>query len=337
MDSTLPAMARRLPGYLFRSISAAILLLFAAWSELAIWFHSPLPAGLRLGVALAVAGVLLAGSFAMLARMGRRLILPVVLVVTIAMVAWWSSIAASDRRDWAPEVAKTALVVIKGDDVEIRNVRNFNWTGPDTANELWQDRIYSLSDVQGLDLYLSTWGDPRIAHAILSFSFNAGPPVAFSLEIRKRKNQQFSSFGGLFKQYELALIAADEADIIKVRTNRRKETVSRYKIDVKPENAVKLLKEYAKLSQELTTTPQWYHTIWTNCTTTVFWMLRRISPDDFPFDRRVLVSGNLPDYLYDIGFLDRKQPLDELRRRADITAAAKLAETEADFSAAIRR
>ena len=333
-----PGIARKLGGMLSRVLGAALLVGFAAWSELAILFQSPLPRWQRLGVAALIALILLAGALSVLAQAWRRLVLPVVLVVLIGMVSWWSSIRPSDTRDWTPDVSRKPLVTIKGDDVEIRNVRNFAWkTGEVAETEQWQDRIYSLSDLKGLDVFVSTWGDPRIAHIITSFSFAAGPPVAFSIEIRKEKGEAYSSIAGFFKQYELVLVAADEADIIKVRTNRRDETVSRYRIDVKAENAAKLLASYAALSQDLNATPRWYHTIFTNCTTTVFSMLRSISPADFPFDRRVLVSGYLPDYLYDIGFLDRSQPLDEIKRRADITQAAKLAETESNFSTAIRR
>lgn len=333
-----PGLAGRLISALLRGGCAVALVMFAAWTELAILFHSPLPAPQKLAVAGAVALVLLAGAMSILMRVWRRLILPVVIVALIAIVSWWSSIRPSDNRNWMPDVARKSLVTIKGDDVEIRNVRNFVWKTEDTAEqEVWQDRIYSLSDLKGLDLFVSTWGDPRIAHIITSFSFNAGPPVAFSIEIRKEKGEEYSSISGFFKQYELALVAADESDIIKVRTNRRRETVQRYRIDVKPENAAKLLRKYAELSQELQAAPRWYHTIFTNCTTTVFSLLRTISPADFPFDRRVLISGYLPDYLYDIGFLDRTQPLAEIRRRADITQAARLSEGDPNFSGAIRR
>lgn len=333
-----PGLFARLLSGAGRSLAAVALVLFAGWSELAILFHSPLPQMQKLGVAVAVAVVLLAGAMTILMRKVRRLVLPVVLVVLIGMVSWWSSIKPSDSRNWAPDVARKALVTIRGDDVEIRNVRNFVWNSEDSAEpEIWQDRLYSLSDLRSLDVFISTWGDPRIAHIITSFSFAAGPPVAFSIEIRKEKGEAYSSIHGFFKQYELALIAADEADIIKVRTNRRRETVQRYRIDVKPENAAKLLAKYAELSQELNAAPRWYHTIWTNCTTTVFQLLRSISPADFPFDRRVLISGYLPDYLYDIGFLDRTQPLGEIKRRADITQAARLAEGDPNFSQAIRR
>ena len=262
-----------LSGKAVRGLSAVGLVVFAAWAELAILFHAALPQMQRLGVATMVAIILLAGAMSMLARVWRRLILPVVVVVLIGIVSWWSSIRPSDTRNWMPEVARKPLVTIKGDDVEIRNVRNFNWKTDEAAeSETWQDRIYSLSDLKSLDLFVSTWGDPRIAHIITSFSFAAGPPVAFSIEIRKEKGEAYSSISGFFKQYELALVAADEADIIKVRTNRRDERVSRYKIDVKAENAAKLLAAYAALSQELNVAPRWYHTIWTNCTTTVFSM-----------------------------------------------------------------
>jgi len=325
------------PGRIARGLVALALVLVAGWAELAIVFHGPADPTRRLIVAAVVAAVLVAGALSVLARAWRRLVLPLVLVALIGLTAWWSSIRPSDTRDWTPDVARNVVITIRGDDVEFRNVRAFRWNGPESAEPLWQERLYSLSDLTGIDLFLSTWGDPRVAHMITSFSFTNGPPVALAYEIRKEKGEAYSTLAGLFKRYELALIGADEADMIKVRTNRRGETVSRYRIDVKPENAAKLLREFARDSQELNAAPRWYHTIATNCATSVFWMLRRISPQDFPLDRRVLISGLLPDYLYAIGFLDRTQPLEELKRRADITEAAKIADTVPDFSAAIRR
>lgn len=336
-DSRPGSLLLRLPGYLLRGLGAVVLLVFAGWSELAILLNSPLESGARVGVATLVAAVFLAGSMSVLAKVLRRLVLPLVVVTAVGVIAWWSSIQPSDTRNWRPDVARKPLVTIKGDDLELRNVRVFNWTGPESAQVAWQDRIYNLSDLSGVDLFLSDWGNPKAVHMITSFTFSAGPPVAFSVEVRRKLGQEYSPIAGLFKQNELVLVVADESDVIKVRTNRRDERVFRYPIDVKPENAAKLLREYARLSQDLNTTPQWYHTIWTNCATTVYWMLRRIAPDDFPLDWRVLVAPYLPDYLYDRGFLNTKVPLQELKRRAEITAAARAADGEQDFSAAIRK
>ena len=329
--------ARSLGGTALRFAAAAALVLFAAWSELAVWFQAPLSSGLRLAVASLFAFVFLATAFSILARRALQWTWPAAFLFAAVLILWWSGIQPRQDRDWRPDVSRRSVITIRGNDVEVRNVRTFDWITAETAQESWEDRLYSLSDLRSLDLFTSTWGNEDIAHMMLSFGFASGPPLAVSLEIRRERDEDYSPIAGFFKKYELALIAADERDIIKVRTNRRNETVRRYRIDAKPENIAKLLAQYAELSADLDRAPRFYHTVWTNCTTTVYTMLRKIGAAEFPLDYRVLVSGRIPEYLYRIGFLDVTQPFAEIRRRSDITLAAKLAETATDFSGAIRR
>jgi len=37
--------------------------------------------------------------------------------------------------------------------------------------ERWETREYDLSKLRGVDLFLSTWGSPLIAHTIASWAF----------------------------------------------------------------------------------------------------------------------------------------------------------------------
>jgi hypothetical protein len=64
-----------------------------------------------------------------------------------------------------------------------------------------------------------------IAHTIISFGFADGQRLAFSIETRKERHEGFSSVAGFFKQFELAIVAADERDVIRVRSNVRGEDV----------------------------------------------------------------------------------------------------------------
>jgi hypothetical protein len=43
------------------------------------------------------------------------------------------------------------------------------------------------------------------------------------LEARKEKGEGYSSAKGFFRQYELYYVVADERDVIRVRTNYRKD------------------------------------------------------------------------------------------------------------------
>jgi hypothetical protein len=82
--------------------------------------------------------------------------------------------------------------------------------------------------------------------------------------------------------------------------------------------------------------PRFYNTVTANCTTLVYHMLKRIV-GHLPVDYRVLFSGYLPEYVYSIGGLDSRYPLDELRSLGYLSERAKRANGSADFSAAIRQ
>src|SRR5215472_9618548 len=56
---------------------------------------------------------------------------------------------------------------------------------------------------------MSYWMGEAIAHTIISFGFDNGERLASSIETRKESDESYSSIAGFFKQYELAIVAAD--------------------------------------------------------------------------------------------------------------------------------
>ena len=64
-----------------------------------------------------------------------------------------------------------------------------------------------------------------------------------------------------------------------------------------------LLREYVAEANDVARAPRWYNTLTGNCTTLVFGMIRAIRPG-LHLDYRILLSGYLPDYAYDMGATD---------------------------------
>ena len=83
-------------------------------------------------------------------------------------------------------------------------------------------------------------------------------------------------------------------------------------------------------------TPRWYNTLTGNCTTLVFGMIRLIRPG-LHLDYRILLSGYLPDYAYDVGATDTSIPFERLRDLARIHDKAAQADADPDFSTKIRK
>jgi hypothetical protein len=178
---------------------------------------------------------------------------------------------------------------IDGDTVTLQNVRNFDWTTPTEFTPQWETRSYKLSQLQSVDLISSVWASPSIAHTLVSFGFSDGRHVVFSAEIRREKGEAFSSFGGLFKRYELVLIAADERDIVRLRTDVRREWVSLHPIDLTPQTRRELFLSLLELGNELAQEPRFYNTLTTNCTTMVWRLKLRLAPSLIPLGQREVI------------------------------------------------
>jgi hypothetical protein len=313
---------------------AIAMLAIGIWCSTAIWYRcgaGDTVRGLLAGAALVF--VLLAVAFVATRR--RWLAFTVYTVAIALFLVWWATITPTNDRDWAPEIARTVIGAIDGDHLVVTDLRNFAWRSDTDFDQRWEERTYSLSHLANVDLIMSYWMGEAIAHTIISFGFDDGARLAFSIETRKERSESYSSIAGFFKQYELAMVAADERDVVRVRSNVRGEDVRIYRLRITPENGRLLLREYIATANELARTPRFYNTLTANCTSLVFDMVKIIHPQ-LTLDPRVILAGYLPNYAYSVGAIDTSISFVKLRELSHIREKALMADTDPDFSAKIR-
>ena len=182
----------------------------------------------------------------------------------------------------------------------------------------------------------SYWDLPAIAHVLVSFGFDDGEFVVFSVEIRKERHEAFSEIGGFFKKFELSIVATDERDAIAVRTNVRGEDAYLYRTRLDDTAARQLFLAFVDEANQLAAKPRFYHTVTANCTTLVFSMMRRII-GELPLDYRLLLSGHLPAYVQTQRGLQLGYSLEQLKTQGRITDRAIAADQATDFSSQIRQ
>jgi hypothetical protein len=187
-----------------------------------------------------------------------------------------------------------------------------------------------------VNIFLCFWGPTLIAHTIMSWEFADGPPLAVSIETRKEVGETYSALAGFFRRYELVYVAADERDLVALRTNHRHEDVYLYPLHPRrADGARALLLSYLAAMNELASHPAWYNALLTNCTTTIRLNVLHAG-GQLPIDWRLLANGHLPELLYERGVLDASIPFEELRERGHVNARALAAGDAPDFSARIR-
>ena len=307
----------------------------AAWGAFALWYQAP---G---GTTGKILGVFVWSAFSITmvvmiwqARLAVGLL--VFLLIFAGLLIWWVRLAPSNDGEWADDVARMTSGTVDGSRVTLYNVRNFDWRSKTDYTQRWETRSYDLDRLRSVDMIMSYWGLQAIAHMLISFGFDDGSRVVFSVEIRRQTFQAFSEVGGFFKEFELSVIAADERDVIRVRTNVRGEDDYLYQLRMPLSDMRSLFLGYVGEANTLLEQPRFYNTVTVNCTTLVYQMMKRIV-GRLPLDYRLLLSGYLPEYVYGVGGLDRNFSLEELRAQGRITERAKSSDRSANFSQAIRR
>ena len=315
-------------------VATLLVTIATAWGATALWYQVRGGRGLK---ALAVGAWLLLCALLLVAAWQDQLLfcLATFAIGFSLLLWWWHRIPPSNNRTWADDVAQMSTGSVSGNRVTLRNVRNFDWRTRTDYTQRWETRSYDLQDLVSVDMILSYWRGPAIAHMLISFGFESAGHVAFSVEIRRERNENFSEIGGFFKQFELSIIACDERDVVRVRTNVRSEDAYLYRMKMPQAAMHSLFLGYIGEANKLIHTPRFYNTITVNCTTLVYHMMKRIV-GYLPLDWRILFTGYLAAYVYRVGGLDTRYTLDELHRMGHITERAKHSDRSAGFSQDIR-
>ena len=315
-----------------------LLVCMAGWGVLALYYFDHARAGLRTGLAaaLAIASVL-AFCLLMLPHWRWRALAGFLMLLAVVL-SKWLAVEPSNDRDWQPEVAVPPYATLEGDRITVHNIRNFDYRSETDFTPAYYDKTFDLRQLESVDLVASYWMGPHIAHIFLSFGFAGKDYLAVSIETRKEKGESYSSVQGFFRQYELYYVVADERDLIRVRTNYRHdppEDVYVYRLQGPIDNARNLFVGYLRKINALKAHPEFYNTLTTNCTTNI-WMHTRVNPGHLPLSWKILASGHVPEYLYETGRLDTSVPFAELKHRSHINARAQAADKADNFSQQIR-
>ena len=315
-------------------VSALVILPLSLWAALALWFRLPAPEVIR-GLAAGVFALLGLATVVTLFSRRRWAALAVYALAFGGVLAWWSTIAPPAEREWAPDVARQTTGVVDGDILTLSDVRDFEWRSETDFAERWEKRTYDLARLKTLDLFLSYWSGPHIAHLIMSFGFEDGQFLAWSIEVRRERGGEYSPVADAFKTHTIVIVAAYERDVVRLRSNIRKEDVRLYRLATPPNEARALLLGYVEDANALAARPAFYNSITVNCTTAVARIIRAVG-GTLPLDWRLIVNGHLPGYLYDLGALDKKYSLADLMSLARIDQKAREADSSPEFSRLIR-
>jgi hypothetical protein len=309
------------------------------WGSLFLEYAGPRSDLSRMMLVVGFAVAALATLIALFVRRWRWPAIGAYAVLCTGLGVLWSSLEPTNDRDWPTDLAVLAHATIDGDKVTIHNIRNFDYRSETDYTPAYYDKTFDLGELRSLDIVTSYWMGPAIAHVFVSFGFAGDDYLAISIEVRKPKGEAYSTLKGFFRQYELVYVVADERDLVRLRTNYRRdppEDVYVYRTNAPIEAKRRLFLEYMRRINALQTHPEFYNTLTTNCTTGI-WMNSHVNPGSVPLSWKILATGYVPEYLYEQGRLEAMGlSFPELQERAHVNERAQAADKAADFSRRIR-
>ncbi|MCK4539477.1 MAG: DUF4105 domain-containing protein [Candidatus Krumholzibacteria bacterium] len=271
--------------------------------------------------------------------MRRRWIVGSVLFLFCATFAVWVSIRPSLEREWAPDQARQPRTVFDGTRLHITNVRNFDHC-PDSGStiERWEERTFDLDELESvwmvLSLFKKDWRGP--AHPFLSFGFADSTYLSVSVEARREVGETYSIWKGISKRFELTYVVAVEPDVLKLRTLCHDDRVFLYPLDISPEKGRQMLSEMLKRANSLGEKAEFYHTVFSNCTTEIIARANTIATIRIPGGVHSFLPGYSDKVVHSLGLIDASGSIEDVRARFQVNDRAMMIGDDPRFSIRIR-
>lgn len=243
------------------------------------------------------------------------------------------------NRNWTEDQQLLATSIIdESGNIEINNIRNINYKSTSDYEVSYYDKKLNLNDIERAWFIVEPFGNFGAAHTFVSFETKQGEFISVSAEIRKEVGEKFSPTKGLFGRYELVYVIADERDVLRLRTNYRKDKVYLYPVNSTPEKIQAVFLDMLKRANELSQNPEFYNTLANNCTTNIAQHARKFSDKDIPWwDLRYLFPETVDSLALEVGLIESDQNIEETRKKYYVTEIAQKLDTDPDFSRKIRQ
>ncbi len=241
-------------------------------------------------------------------------------LVLIAGAAILSREPRGDR-EWVDEFVRTPTAWENGIGVfYIRNVRDWTYGTGSVLSKDWIDEVEAdprkITRAWFMEEPFPSWS--AVGHTYLSFEFNDGTALSFSVEARMQKGQNYSALRGLFQQYELTYSWGTERDFLARRILLLGHSVRMYPLAIEPDVARALFRALAEKTTELAGHPRFYNTLTANCTNILAEIVNGAYPESIPYDISWNFPGSSDSFLMSMGYIRAEGSVEEERSRHDL-------------------
>ncbi|HKD35346.1 MAG TPA: DUF4105 domain-containing protein, partial [Pirellulales bacterium] len=141
----------------------------------------------------------------------------------------------------------------------------------------------------------------------------------------------------LFNQSEIIYLVGDERDLIRLRSNYRKDDVYLYRARTTPVQSQALFVDMLQRANSLARQPEFYNTLTNNCTTNIVTHVNHVVPQKISYGYQILFPGLSDRLAYNLGLIKADGSFERTKAEARINRLAYIYRDSPDFSQRIRR
>ncbi|MEO7404640.1 MAG: DUF4105 domain-containing protein [Burkholderiales bacterium] len=260
-------------------------------------------------------------------------------ILVIAVGLWRTLQTPSQNRVWAADQARLPQVAIDGTRVTIENLRDFPADVP-ASNTVahYKSATYDVDALESVWFVLvpfsTAWRGP--AHSFVSFGFKDGRYLAISIEARREEGESYGLVAGLLRRFELIYVLGEERDLIGRRAAQSDHPLYLYRIKTTPQALRAAFLGIVKRADGLRVQPEFYDTVFNNCTSNLIDQLNAIAPGAVGWNWRRVLPGYADNLALELGIIDTPLTLDQARQSFRVDDRVRQFLHAPDFSARIR-
>lgn len=281
-----------------------LLLLVALWCVGAACWMWHFPVWAWTAFAAALAGLLISSRWIAEAKW-------MLLIVEISVMA--SFFLTTPERafkdvKWNDECEEIAHVRILNGKFFIFGLRSFEYRTAEDFDKCYTYTVLDPAQLDSMDIAFSDWGIPfgAVKHMLLKFNFKDGKELAVSFEPRVKKGMRGGMFlPGIYKQYGQMMLLGTPEDLFDLRSIYRGEKLYCYRTTAQGRVLEEMFVKTMCYAWNLERKPEFYHSVFTNCTTGLLDILKSDPRLKNP-DWRAILNGYFERYLLENGFLERR-------------------------------
>ena len=271
-----------------------------------------------------------------------KYILFIILIIIIIGFVYALMQKPSLDRDWNLDQKVLSEITFSDNIIDINNIRNIKYRTEDDYTVRYYDKKYNLNEINSVYYIIEPFSDyDWPAHTMLSFGFENWSYLVVSAEIRKEIWESFWPFYWAINQYEIIYVLWDENDLIKLRTNYRKDDVFMYPIKTSNDNIKKLFISALKRADKLNKYPEFYNTFTNTCITSILMHVNELRKNNWKelinWSKQIFLPSHSDEIAYNLWLIDTKLSLKEAREYYKINKLAEKFWEDKNFSKLIRK